>query len=201
MYMLTILQLQAYRATGESIYLDRAALEMSACLEKLQQENGLFYHGLSVPFFWGRGNGWAAGGMTELLLDLDEDNVHYSQVISAYRKMMNTLLEYQDDDGLWHQLIDHPESYQEGSCSVMFAYAIITGVREGWLSGDEYKKPVEKAWSGIREFTDENGRLMNVCAGTGQNNSLDYYLERPNSKGDPHGQAALMWVIDALLSF
>ena len=62
MYMLTILQLQAYRATGDKKYLDRDANEMVAYLDKLQQPNGLFYHAPDVPFFWGRGDGWVAAG-------------------------------------------------------------------------------------------------------------------------------------------
>src|SRR5471032_707765 len=44
MYMITILQVQAFRATGDRKYLDRAALEAVAYLDKLQQPNGLFYH-------------------------------------------------------------------------------------------------------------------------------------------------------------
>ncbi len=65
MYMLTILQLEAYRATGDKKYLDRDANEMAAYLEKLQQPNGLFYHAPDVPFYWGRGDGWVAAGMAE----------------------------------------------------------------------------------------------------------------------------------------
>ena len=57
MYMLTILQLEAYRATGDKKYLDRDALEMTSYLDKLQQPNGLFYHAPDVPFFWGRRDG------------------------------------------------------------------------------------------------------------------------------------------------
>ena len=70
MYMLIIVQLQAYRATGDAKYLDRAALEMSVYLDKLQQPNGLFYHAPDVPFFWGRGDGWVAAGMAEVLSSL-----------------------------------------------------------------------------------------------------------------------------------
>ena len=69
MYMLTILQLEAYRATGDKKYLDRDANEMVAYLDKLQQPNGLFYHAPDVPFFWGRGDGWVAAGMAEMLRD------------------------------------------------------------------------------------------------------------------------------------
>jgi rhamnogalacturonyl hydrolase YesR len=58
MYMITTVQLKAYRATGDAKYIDRAAVEMTTYLDKLQQSNGLFYHAPDVPFFWGRGNGW-----------------------------------------------------------------------------------------------------------------------------------------------
>jgi rhamnogalacturonyl hydrolase YesR len=75
MYMLVILQLEAYRATGDRKYLDRDALEMTAYLDKLQQPNGLFYHAPDVPLYWGRGDGWFAAGMAEMLSDLPADQV------------------------------------------------------------------------------------------------------------------------------
>ena len=74
MYMITAIQTQAYRATGDKIYLERAAKTMAAYLDKLQQPNGLFYHAPDSQFYWGRGNGWQAGGMTELLLELPKDH-------------------------------------------------------------------------------------------------------------------------------
>ncbi|HSQ76490.1 MAG TPA: glycoside hydrolase family 88 protein, partial [Bacteroidota bacterium] len=55
MFMITAVQAQAYRATGERKYIDRAAREMVVYLDSLQQPNGLFYHAPDVPFFWGRG--------------------------------------------------------------------------------------------------------------------------------------------------
>ncbi len=67
MYMITALQLQAYRATGDAKYLERAAREMVAYLEKLQEPNGLFFHAPDVKHFWGRGDGWVAVGMADML--------------------------------------------------------------------------------------------------------------------------------------
>ena len=52
-WMIGSLQVQAYRATGNEIYLERAALETGAYLQKLQQPNGLFFHGENAPFFLG----------------------------------------------------------------------------------------------------------------------------------------------------
>jgi len=74
MFMITAAQVQAYRATGEKKYSERAAKEMVVYLDQLQKENGLFYHAPDVPFFWGRGDGWMAAGTAELLRSLPEDN-------------------------------------------------------------------------------------------------------------------------------
>lgn len=67
MYMITIVQTHAYKVTKDRKYIDRAAKEMVMYLDELQRPNGLFYHAPDVPFYWGRGNGWMAAGMSELL--------------------------------------------------------------------------------------------------------------------------------------
>jgi rhamnogalacturonyl hydrolase YesR len=85
MFMITAVQAQAYRATGERKYIDRAAKEMVVYLDSLQQPNGLFYHAPDVPFFWGRGNGWMAAGMSELLWSLPKDNPDRERIMEGYR--------------------------------------------------------------------------------------------------------------------
>ena len=61
MYMITMLQLQAYRLTKDKKYLNRALHEMCLYLDELQVKDGpaagLFYHAPDVPFVWGRGAG------------------------------------------------------------------------------------------------------------------------------------------------
>ncbi len=119
MYMITTVEVQAFRATGDPKYLDRAALEMVAYYDKLQQPNGLFYHAPDAPFFWGRGNGWVAAGMTELLRSLPANHPRRARILESYREMMHTLLGYQSSDGMWRQLIDHPEAWPETSSTGM----------------------------------------------------------------------------------
>src|SRR5664280_2432353 len=111
MYMITAVQVQAFRATGDAKYIDRAALEMVAYLEKLQQPNGLFYHAPDVPFFWGRGDGWVAAGMAETLRDLPADYPQRARIMKGYKTMMASLLRYQGKDGMWRELIDHEEAW------------------------------------------------------------------------------------------
>ena len=50
MYMINVLQTQAYRVTTNRQYIVRAAHEMVLYLDKLQLENGLFNHAADVPF-------------------------------------------------------------------------------------------------------------------------------------------------------
>jgi rhamnogalacturonyl hydrolase YesR len=51
MFMITMVQAQAFRATGDRAAIDRAAKEMVVYLNELQRPNGLFYHAPDVPFF------------------------------------------------------------------------------------------------------------------------------------------------------
>jgi unsaturated rhamnogalacturonyl hydrolase len=55
MFMITAVQVQAYKATGDKKYIDRAAKEMVLYLDSIQRPNGLFYHAPDIPFFLGQG--------------------------------------------------------------------------------------------------------------------------------------------------
>src|SRR5260370_5145706 len=141
MFMVTAVQLQAYGSTDDAKYLDRAALEMTSYLDKLQQPNGLFYHAPDVPFFWGRGDGWVAAGMAEMLRSLPENHPRRARIMESYRKMMASLLKFQDKNGMWHQLIDPQGAWPESSFTSMFSFAIITGVKNGWLEKKKNGRP------------------------------------------------------------
>jgi len=199
MYMVTIVQVQAFRATGDHKYLDRAATEMAAYLDKLQQPNGLFYHAPDVPFFWGRGNGWFAVGMTELLRDLPKDHAKRARIEQGYHTMMAALLKYQPPAGAWRQLLDRDESWPETSGTGMFAFALISGVRNGMLSKETYGSAARRAWIALAGYVDQNNDVTSVCEGTNKLNNLEYYLLRKRRTGDFHGQAPLLWTAAALL--
>jgi unsaturated rhamnogalacturonyl hydrolase len=206
MFMITMAQAQAYRATGNPEYINRAAKEMVVYLDTLQKPNGLFYHSPEVPYFWGRGDGWMAAGMSELLLSLPPDNPDRPRIMEGYHKMMAALLKYQDTNGMWHQLIDDPNAWPETSSTGMFAFAFITGVKEGWLDPQVYGPAARKAWLGLVSYLDPNYDLREVCQGTNKydpkTNGPDgtaYYLARQRITGDMHGQAPVLWCAAALL--
>jgi unsaturated rhamnogalacturonyl hydrolase len=199
-WMIGSLQVQAYRATGKKIYLERAAMEIYSYLQKLQQPNGLFYHGENAPFFWGRGNGWVAAGLAELLSELPQNNPYYFSILSGYIKMMNALLEYQTKDGMWRQLIDKEDSWVETSSTAMFGYAITVGVKKGLLPKSKFAPAYQKAWKALVGYITVEGKLTEVCAGTGKSDDINYYLTRPRTTGDLHGQAPLLWFAYSLLA-
>lgn len=200
MYMINVLQTQAFRATGDISYVERAASEMVMYLEKLQRPGGLFHHAPDVPFHWGRGDGWMAAGMPMLLQYLPSNNPDYEPILAAYRKMMAALLPLQRADGLWGQLLDDPDSWSETSCSAMVAYAFLTGVKHGWLPSEGYEEAAMRAWNALCARLDSDANLAGVCIGTNRVASRDWYMTRPRANGDAHGQAAMLWICNTLLS-
>ncbi len=198
-YMITIVQSQAFRATGETRYLDRAAKSMVAYLKELQEPNGMFHHAQDAPFFWGRGNGWMAAGMAELLRSMPTEHSDRAAILDGYRKMMTTLLSHQGGDGMWRQIVDDPASWPESSCSAMFTFAMITGCKEGWLDAEVYGPAARKAWIALSGYIEPNGDVRGVCVGTNTANNREHYMNRPRAVGDMHVQAPMLWCATALL--
>jgi unsaturated rhamnogalacturonyl hydrolase len=199
MYMVPALQVQAFRATRDPVYLDHAALAMAAYLDKLQQPNGLFHHGPDSQFFWGRGNGWVAAGMAELLRELPQDHPLRPRILTGFQTMMKSLLACQTPEGMWRQLLDDPESWVESSGSAMFAFAMVSGVKSDWLDAETYAPAARKSWIALAALVDADGNISDVCIGTDKGFSKEFYLERPRANGDLHGQAPMLWTASALL--
>ncbi len=198
MYMITAIQSQAYVASKNEKYINRAAHEMIAYLDSIQRPNGLFYHHETAPFFWCRGNGWMAAGSADLLTYLPEENPNRERIMQEYRKMMATLKSYQNEEGLWRQLIDESDAWTETSGSAMFTYAMAIGLKNGWLDAKEYAPVVRKAWLALVGYLNEDWALREVCIGTNIGYTKQYYMDRGRPTGDLHGQAALLWCAVAL---
>ena len=113
--------------------------------------------------------------------------------------MMAALLNYQGADGLWRQLLDHPEAWPESSGTAMFTFALVTGVKDGWLDANTYGSAARKAWLGLVRLLDAKGNVSSVCEGTPKGATAQYYLDRARRTGDLHGQAPILWTAAALL--
>nr|PZN27741.1 MAG: glycosyl hydrolase [Pseudomonadota bacterium] len=202
MFMMTSLQLQAYRATKNDKYIDFMAKTMVQYLGA-QQQNGLFFHNVNeARVHWGRGNGWFAAGMAEMMRDLPEDSQRYATIEAGYKKMMEGLRQYQSPNGLWYQVLDmpnNPNNWEESSGTAMFTYAMIAGVRRGVLDAETYVPVIEKAWSGLRKKISPQGDVSDICVGTWYKANAQEYMALQRLTGDGHGQAPVLWAAAELL--
>jgi hypothetical protein len=198
-WMIGSLQIQAFRATHDAKYADHVATQLAAYLDKLQEANGLFHHGPEAPFYWARGNGWVAASLAEVLQSLPPTHPQYARLMAGYQKMMAGLKVTQGADGLWHQLLDDPDSWSETSGSGMFTYAMIVGVKHGWLDAAGYGDVARRGWIAVCGEIDAQGNLCDICVGTNQSKDRQFYLDRPRQAGDLHGQAPVLWCAWALL--
>lgn len=147
----------------------------------------------NVP--WGRGNGWVVFSMTELLEVLPEDHPKRNDLIDFLNTLCEGYLALQDDEGMWHQVLNDHESYPETSCTSMFIYAFSRGIRFGWLKNPEkYVKAIYKAWKGISKTSvDSNGNVYGVCRGSEFSFIADYYkYELGWNLNDTHGTGIVM---------
>jgi rhamnogalacturonyl hydrolase YesR len=210
MYMITGLQVMAYRATKTSTYLDHAATEMQSYLTKLQQPDGLFWHTQQSKAYWGRANGWFASGMTELLMELPNGSAR-DTIMAAYKKHIDGVLPLQisggADDGCWRQVLDLTSAPAESSCTAMFTFVLTRGVKNGWLTDPKYAAAAKRGWQALAAKTGSNGKLNQVCPGTGQapagslaSQQQWYATINLNNPGDLHGQAPLLWAANELLT-
>lgn len=202
MFMMTGLQLQAYRASQNDKYLSFMAKTMVDYL-KAQQPNGLFFHNeTQARVHWGRGNGWFAAGMAEVMRDLPATSAHYQTILTGYQKMMDGLRTYQGKNGLWYQVLDapdHAKNWEESSGSAMFTYAMIAGVRRGVLSAETFVPVIEAAWAGLQSKTSAQGDVSQICVGTWYKANAEEYMGLTRLTGDGHGQAPVLWVTAELL--
>jgi rhamnogalacturonyl hydrolase YesR len=202
MFMMTGLQLQAYRATKDDKYITFMARTMVEYL-KAQQPNGLFFHNATqARVHWGRGNGWFAAGMAEIMRDLPTSSGDYQAIETGYKRMMEGLLKYQGENGLWYQVLDMPDhasNWAESSGSAMFTYAMVAGVRRGVLDAETYVPVIEAAWAGLRSKISAQGNVSDICVGTWYKGSAQEYMALTRLTGDGHGQAPVLWVAAELL--
>ena len=199
MYMMTFLQVQAWRATHDEKYIDRMCTEAALYICRLQRPDGLFDHAPGVPFVWGRGDGWVAGGLAMLMEETPFVSHELPDLMRGYLRMMAALAKWQRPSGLWGQLVDDPASWDETSGSAMFAYALAVGVKLGVLDAAEYAPRVRKAYLALVSNLDAHGNLGGICDGTVKKNDRNHYLNRPKVNGAPYGQAAMLWLCGELM--
>jgi len=189
------------KLTGETKYFDAAATHFASMRKLCLREDGIYRHSPLCEAAWGRGNGFPALGVAWALSEWPDAHPAKKELVDEFQKHVAALKRHQDQTtGCWHQVIDHPESYDEYSCTCMIGWAIQRGISRGWLAKDEYQPCVNLAWRAVKERTSSSGELVNVCTGTGKQKTLQDYFDRPaiNGRDDRGGAMGLLFATELL---
>lgn len=153
------------------------------------------------PHFWGRGMGWYAMALVDVLDVLPAAHAQRPTLIAILQRTMKAVLQVRDKaSGAWFQILDQgerPGNYLESSASCMFVYALAKGARLGYLS-KAYRRVARQAFAGIlRQFVvvGEDGlvNLTHTCGGAGlggnpyRDGSFEYYIGERITTNDRKG--------------
>lgn len=180
--------------TGDKKYVEQCLRHLRFMEKLCLRTDGIYRHSPLDESAWGRGNGFPALGLSLSLSHLPRGSAEHDAFLKAYQNHLLALKKHQDPTGAWHQVIDHEESYREFTSTCMITFAIVRGLRRGWLDPESWQAVVDKAWTAVKSRIGPDGRLVDVCTGTGKMNSLRDYLDRTAILGrdDRGGAMGLM---------
>lgn len=193
--------------TGDNRYFDDAANQILNYTRYLWcPEKNIYYHCYHTDnnehgvAHWSRANGWVFMAQADLLSRMPKDHPMRQAVIENFQKQASGVARYQGKNGLWHQLLDKEDSYEEITGTAMFVFGIARGVKEGWLHPD-FIYVAEQGLKGMMKKITNEGDVTSICVGTGIMPSISYYYNRPTQTNDPMGEGpvlrALIEMIDA----
>lgn len=133
-------------------------------------EKRLFYHiwdddlqAFERKLFWGVGNGWAAAGMARVIDALPEQmSAEKDEIITLTRMLLDGALACLRVDGLFHDILDDPNTFVETNTAQMMAYTIYRGVARGWLDG-AFLPHADRMRAAVHARVDRFGLVQGVC--------------------------------------
>lgn len=193
--------------TGDNKYFTDAAKQILNYTKYLwRPEMQLYYHCYHTDnkehgvAHWSRANGWVFMATADLLTYMPKNHPLREKVIQNFKMQATGIARYQGVNGLWHQVLDKVDSYEEITGTAMFTFGIARGVKNGWLHPD-FIYVAEQGLRGMLKKITPEGDVTSICVGTGIMPSLQYYYNRPTQENDPMGEGpvlrALVEMIDA----
>lgn len=202
----TVVQMAKYKPAEAAKYHKEAVDQIKGFEKRMWvPEKNLFRHGWveemtrQPSFFWGRANGWALLTLTEVLDVLPADHHDRPYVLDLFKKHVDGLLAVQGTDGMWHQMLDRPETYSETSATAIYTYCIAHAINEGWIDAVTYGSPVVLAWHALAPHISSAGKVDGTCVGTGMGFDPAYYACRPVNAQAAHGYGPSLWAAAEML--
>ncbi|MBB6095465.1 unsaturated rhamnogalacturonyl hydrolase [Povalibacter uvarum] len=181
-------------------YVEEARRQFMVHIKYLvDRKTGLWFHGWTfqghhhfAEALWARGNCWVTIAIPEFieLLDLQPGDSLREFLLETHVAQIDALVRHQDKSGLWHTLINDPNSYLEASATAGFAYGILKSVRKRYIDA-KYEDAGVRALKAVIANIAPSGELRNVSFGTPVFDDLDGYRKVPLTSM-PYGQAMAM---------
>jgi rhamnogalacturonyl hydrolase YesR len=174
LFMAPPVWLRAWRLTGDGRYRDFVVQEWQATDALLYHPaHGFYYRDQSrigvtgvngLPVFWGRGNGWVAGGLVSVLKNLPDGDPARPWFEGRFQAMAAALLACQQADGSWRMDLLNADADPTGetSASAFFCYLLAYGVNAGLLDAEVYTPAATNAWAALCGSLREDGKLTHV---------------------------------------
>lgn len=183
------------RHTGEAAFTDQGVQELLGYARTLQHDDGLLSHGFEKDSgrngeLWARGNGWALMGLVDTLAILPRNHPGFAELRDRTALLAAALKRHQHPQGLWHTVVDRPETYLESTLAAMAAYALQEAFEHGLLDRQEYGDMARRARAAMLDQVDANGALQLVSEATPVG-ALAIYATRPFGVF-PWGQGPLL---------
>lgn len=194
------------RIEGNQAYIEEAQRQFLLHAKYLSDpDTGLWYHGWTfngrhnfAGAFWGRGNCWVTIAIPELLQMIHCDEAVKEQLVQVLLKQVESLVKYQDESGMWHTLIDDPDSYVESSATCGFGYGILKAVHTG-LIDPQYALVAQKALEPILNYISDTGVVNQVSYGTPMGRESKDFYKNIELRQMPYGQAlAMLFLAESL---
>ena len=187
------------RIEGKPEYIQEAQYQFLLHAKYLADSNtGLWYHGWTfngnhnfAGAFWGRGNCWVTIAIPEFLQMVPCEESVKQQLTQVLLNQVQSLVKYQNENGMWHTLIDDATSYVESSATCGFGYGILKAVHTGLIEKN-YEAAAFKALEPILGYIADTGVVNQVSYGTPMGRESKDFYKNIELRQMPYGQALAM---------
>jgi len=151
---------------------DEAAGQVRGYIRHLfDPQAGLFFHiadtgsgKLVRGKHWATGNGWALMGIARVAEAAEEAGREdlREEMAAFLGRLLESMLAWQGADGRFHDILDEPESFPDGTSSLMMAATVFRGIVHGTV-GSGFRNAAEAAFRAAAAKADGMGLIHEVC--------------------------------------
>ncbi len=192
--------------TKDEKWITDAAKHIINMASRVQDKDGLWFH----AYFeneqrhnghkWGRANGWAMVATAEVLSAMKDDHPERAKLLEILKRHIDGAKAVQPASGVWRQILNREDLWEESSVTSMFAYSIARAVNRGWIEAANLEV-ARKAFAGVcANYITPTGVVKGTCEGTSIGIDYEYYAMRKRPDDDHHAPGVVLLAGSELLA-